>query len=131
LSYLGSAPLHGEADTHSEFMDDLAAAASVLAMAADSDSEDDMAQEIDAGELRGDLLESGTRQPNTANKENEASLPDSRALGAASEQVIPDYSNLHATPSDLSNTRCHLPIDQPSDAHVRRWQWLLCCCWLR
>ena len=45
----------------SEAMDDLAAAASVLAMEVDSDAQDDMEQEVDAGEHGGDLLESGTQ----------------------------------------------------------------------
>ena len=49
-SYPGASALHGEADTHSEYMDDLAAAAAVFAMEVDSEAEDDMAQEVDAGE---------------------------------------------------------------------------------
>ena len=52
----------------SEAMDDFAAAASVLAMEVDSDAQDDMEQEVDAGEHGGDLLESGTQQCYSANK---------------------------------------------------------------
>ena len=77
--------LHGGLDTTSECMGDLVAAASVLAMECDSEAQDDMEQEVDAGEHGGDLLESGTQQCYSANKENEHGLPDSRALGAANK----------------------------------------------
>jgi hypothetical protein len=110
-------------------MDDLVAAASVLAMKCDSEAQDDMEQEVDAGEHGRDLLETGTQQCYSANKENERGLPDSRALGAANKEVLADYSNLFAAPSDLSDTRYHLPVDQPLAAPVRRWQWLHCSCW--
>ena len=124
MSSPGASTLHGVADTNSECMDDLAAAAAVLAMEVDSDAEDDMEQEVDAGEHGGDLLESGAEQLRTANKENDTGLPDSRAFGAAHKQVFPDPSNLRLTPSDLSDIHCHYPVGQPSDAPVRRWQWL-------
>ena len=100
-------------------MDDLAAAAAVLAMEVDSDAEDDMEQEVDAGEHGGDLLESGAEQLRTANKENDTGFPDSRVFGAAHKQVSPDHLNLRATPPDLSDTRCHLPIPQ-LDRQARR-----------
>ena len=66
-------------------MDDLVAAASVLAMECDSEAQDDMEQEVDAGEHGGDRLETGTQQCYSASKENERGLPDSRALGAANK----------------------------------------------
>ena len=82
---IAAQPLHGDLDTISESMDDLVAAASVLAMECDSEAQDDMEQEVDAGEHGGDLLESGAEQLRTANKENDTGLPDSRALGAANK----------------------------------------------
>ena len=109
-------------------MDDLVAAASVLAMEVDSDAQDAMEQEDLAGARDGDLLQSSLEECCSANKENDAGLPDSRALGAASKQVLADYSNLLAAPSDLSDTRCHLPVDQHLAAPLRRWEWLHCCC---
>ena len=54
-------------------------------MEVDSDAQDDMEQEVDAGEHGGDLLETGTQQCYSANKENERGLPDSRALGATNK----------------------------------------------
>ena len=112
-------------------MDDLVAAASVLAMEVDSDAQDAMEQDDLCGARDSDLLQSSLEECCTANKENDAGLPDSRALGAASKQVLADYSNLLAAPSDLSDTRCHLPAVQPLAAPVRRWQWLHCCWWRR
>ena len=105
-------------------MDDLAAAAAVLAMAVDSDADDDMEQEVDAGEKDGDLLQSTTDECHSEDKENEGDIPEPRELGAATKQVITDPSNLRVTPSDLSDTHCHHPVDKPSDAPVRRWGWL-------
>ena len=123
--------LHGGPNTMSEAMDDLAAAASVLAMEVDSDAQDDVEQEDLSGARGGDLLQSSLDECCSANKENDAGLPDSRAHGAASKQVLADYSNLLAAPSDLADTRYHLPVDQPLAAPVCRLQWLHCSCWPR
>ena len=52
---IAAQPLHGDLDTISESMDDLVAAAVVLTMLVDSDADDDMEQEVNAGECNGDL----------------------------------------------------------------------------
>ena len=87
-------------------MDDLVAAAVVLTMLVDSDADDDMEQEVNAGECNGDLLvlQSTTAAFNLENKENEGDLPEPRGLGAANKQVMADPSNLRANPSDRSDT---------------------------
>ena len=82
---IAAQPLHGDLDTISEsIMDDLVAAAVVLTMLVDSDADDDMEQEVNAGECNGDLLQSTTAAFNLENKENEGDLPEPRGLGAAS-----------------------------------------------
>ena len=101
---IAAQPLHGDLDTISESMDDLVAAAVVLTMLVDSDADDDMEQEVNAGECNGDLLQSTTAAFNLENKENEGDLPEPRGLGAANKQVMADPSNLRANPSDRSDT---------------------------
>ena len=85
---IAAQPLHGDLDTISESMDDLVAAAVVLTMLVDSDADDDMEQEVNAGECNGDLLvlQSTTAAFNLENKENEGDLPEPRGLGAANKQ---------------------------------------------
>ena len=116
---IAAQPLHGDLDTISESMDDLVAAAVVLTMLVDSDADDDMEQEVNAGECNGDLLQSTTAAFNLENKENEGDLPEPRGLGAANKQVMADPSNLRANPSDRSDTPCHHPINQ-LDRQARR-----------
>ena len=55
-------------------LDDLVAAASVLAMEVDSDAQDAMEQEDLAGARDGDLLQSNLEECCSANKENDAGL---------------------------------------------------------
>jgi hypothetical protein len=78
---------HGAADSCSAAMDELAAAASVLAMDIDSESDDGLGLGPGPVECGGGTCRSSTFETSAADKENELGVPSSSLPGAVHEKV--------------------------------------------
>ena len=108
-------------------MDELAAAAAVLAMDVDSNADEAEAQEETCGGQAADHGRPPAREPRAADKENERAAPESRGLETDKEKVwtlpkIPPFA-----PCARSLTRCRHPTDLPWPLPLRRWKKLHCC----
>ena len=85
-------------------MDDLTAAAAVLAMDIDSECEDDVEQDVEAGAPVGKPPPRSASEPSPAEKENERNLPERRSMRAAKEDAATDAQKVRRTPRTASDT---------------------------
>ena len=90
MSAEGSQALHslsGMPDSGLGASDELAAAASVLAMAVDSDSEEELVLEVVSGDPDGDLQRRPALELSSDGEEHKPDLPDTGGVGAAIHKV--------------------------------------------
>ena len=107
-------------DTGSEDMDELAAAAAVLAVDIESDSDEELGQEAPGGAPVGDLLRRPALEPSRVDKENENGPPEQQRPGTDNHKVSMHLRMQSYTPRAPSFTRCwHPALTCPAGSRCR------------
>jgi hypothetical protein len=94
-------------------MDELSAAAAVLAVAHDPDTDEEMEQEGAAGARGGDLRQWPAPESSEAGKENEHHLPEQQQVGTDNGKVMTHPPTPSHIPRAPSLTRYWHPTDLP------------------